>query len=310
MLLSLPKRSTSENDFLITVLASGSAGNCTLVRDGERAYFLDLGLPARRILESAHRLGIYLEHPRIRAPFDGTERGPAVRAHAALLTHTHDDHVQAAALGLLPQNAMTLYAHRTHVKPLSNHKYFTAVEEQGRLQLFSAAPFQLSAETFAHPIRLSHDSQETFGFVFFHRAPHGREYKFTYLADLGHYDSDIVEAAADSDVLALEFNHDEKMELQSGRSPATIDRVLGPYGHLSNKQAAALLRKILRSSHRKRRPHTLILLHLSRECNVPSLALEEARRVVAHDSPETQILVARQDAPLAPVSLVRENGRA
>ena len=55
-------------------------------------------------------------------------------------------------------------------------------------------------------------------------------------------------ALADVDILALEFNHDVFLEKSSGRSPALIFRVLGDRGHLSNVQAAELLREVGRRS--------------------------------------------------------------
>lgn len=303
MLWELASRSTS-NDFLITVLASGSGGNCTLIREGDLAYFIDLGLPAKRIVEYARCHRVRLAHPRSNgASFSASE--PVAAASAALLTHTHTDHVCSAALGIVAHNRMTLHAHHTHAKTLKDKNHFAVLEKEKSVSLFMKSPFQVSAETFAYPLELSHDSEHTFGFVFVHRGVGRREYKFSYFADLGKFDDEIVEAAADSDVLALEFNHDVDMERCSGRPLATVQRVLGPYGHLSNGEAAQLLARILKRSHRMRRPHTLILLHLSRDCNTPQLAVAEARRVLERYSPDTQILVARQSVPLPSVSLAK-----
>src|SRR5438094_168685 len=81
---------------------------------------------------------------------------------------------------------------------------------------------------------------------------------------------------SDLDLLALEFNHDESMQMESGRPRDLIDRILGPHGHLSNRQAGALLQAILNCS-RRVRPHTIVPLHLSRECNRSALAEAAAR---------------------------------
>ncbi|MCX7625865.1 MAG: MBL fold metallo-hydrolase [Candidatus Sumerlaeaceae bacterium] len=303
MLWQITSGATS-NDFLITVLASGSAGNCTLIREGDVAYFIDLGVSARRLVEYARSHHVRLTHPKSDRP-NSVPHGAVITATSALLTHTHNDHVVPAALGLVACNGMTLHAHSTHAKSLQSEKHFAALQNGKNISLFTEAPFQVSGETFAYPVRLSHDAEHTFGFVFVHRGVEQREHKFSYLADLGTFDNDIVEAAADSDVLALEFNHDPDMERNSGRPAATIQRVLGPYGHLSNGDAAHLLTQILKRSHRTRRPHTLILLHLSQDCNSPRLAVAEARRVLERHSPETQVLVARQTTPLPPISLAR-----
>jgi hypothetical protein len=69
------------------------------------------------------------------------------------------------------------------------------------------------------------------------------------------------------------------MQKASGRPPALIARNLGDWGHLSNRQAAELVRSILKRSSRDRVGH-LVLLHLSEQCNRPELAIHEAREVV------------------------------
>src|SRR5262249_58433243 len=87
---------------------------------------------------------------------------------------------------------------------------------------------------------------------------------------------ELADALADVDLLALEFNHDVGLERSSGRSPYLIARVLGEEGHLSNEQAANLLREVLRRSP-PGRLRQLVQLHLSRECNRPHLAPETAQ---------------------------------
>jgi hypothetical protein len=98
----------------------------------------------------------------------------------------------------------------------------------------------------------------------------------------------------DVDLLALEFNHDVELEYRSGRHPRLISRVLGDDGHLSNEQAAQLLREILRRSTLGRLRH-LVQLHLSRECNRPALALKAARDVLDGHGAAITIHTASQD---------------
>lgn len=295
------------HDFRICVLASGSAGNCTLLCDGEHALLIDVGVSAKTIVEACRRLGVSLHHPRSRLEQNTTSFGQ-VKPVAALLTHTHSDHVNSGGLSLLPHNKMTLFAHKTHLNTLNGHQHISKLRENSLLEEFRSAPFQITSRTFVQPLRLSHDCLHTFGFVFIHKPARGREHKFSYVADLGTFDDELVDAIADSQVLAIEFNHDEEMERLSGRSPATIERVLGPYGHLSNRDAAALLEKVVRRSHPKRRPTDVILLHLSRDCNTPRHALREAKRALARLSWDCRLWVAFQDKPLEPISLLGGNG--
>jgi hypothetical protein len=145
------------------------------------------------------------------------------------------------------------------------------------------------------PINLRHDGGETFGFRLMGRAGLFDEpCALAYAADLGSWDAPLVEALADVDLLALEFNHDVAMELDSGRDPRLIARVLGDDGHLSNDQATALLRAVLGCSP-PGRLRWLVQLHLSRQCNRPRLALRTAAESLANLQVDVQIHTAAQD---------------
>src|SRR5207244_3672814 len=98
----------------------------------------------------------------------------------------------------------------------------------------------------------------------------------------------------DVDILALEFNHDVSMQLNSGRHPFLIRRVLSDQGHLSNDQAAAMLAEILKLSE-PGRLHSLVQLHLSRECNRPELAHSTAQRILERFGLEAMIHTADQE---------------
>src|SRR5262249_8994300 len=106
--------------------------------------------------------------------------------------------------------------------------------------------FDLAPGLHCRPLPVRHDGGATFGF----RLEAGRDLfgegvALGYVADLGFWDDALADALASVDLLALEFNHDVALESASGRSPALIARVLGDYGHLSNEQAADLVRAVL-----------------------------------------------------------------
>jgi hypothetical protein len=124
----------------------------------------------------------------------------------------------------------------------------------------------------------------------------GEPAELAYAADLGCWHPELARTLGGSDVLALEFNHDVQMEKNSGRSPHLIARVLGDDGHLSNEQAADLLRESLRHSPDGRLQH-VVLLHLSRHCNRPTLAQEAARRALVDTHSHVLIHTAHQDRP-------------
>jgi len=143
-----------------------------------------------------------------------------------------------------------------------------------------------------HPILVPHDCPPTFGFRI--EALCGeRTARIGYLSDLGECDEHIAEQMRGVELLALEFNHDVPMQVRSGRHPRLIERVLGREGHLSNNQAAEVLRQILESGCTA--PQVLVQLHLSDECNRPDLAYRAAQETVLLTGAPTRVYSSRQD---------------
>src|SRR5260370_20888895 len=103
-------------------------------------------------------------------------------------------------------------------------------------------------------------------------------------------------------MLAVEFSQDVGMECASGRTPSLIARVLGDEGHLSNEQAAELLRAVLRRSTPGRLRH-VVQLHLSRDCNHPSLAAGAARAVLSELAHAGEVHTATQDRVCTSIEL-------
>lgn len=143
-----------------------------------------------------------------------------------------------------------------------------------------------------HPILVPHDCPPTFGFRI--EALTGeRTARIGYLSDLGECDEHIAEQMRGVELLALEFNHDVPMQVRSGRHPKLIERVLGREGHLSNEQAAEVLRQILASDCTP--PQVVVQLHLSDECNKPELAYRAAQETVLLTGAPTRVYSSRQD---------------
>jgi phosphoribosyl 1,2-cyclic phosphodiesterase len=147
------------------------------------------------------------------------------------------------------------------------------------------------------PIALSHDAPPTFGFrieAAFESNGSQECRKLAYLADLGECHASIAQKVADVDLLALEFNHDVRLERNSGRHPRLIQRVLSPEGHLSNIQAAEVFARVLETCSNGG-PRVLLQMHLSRECNRPELAYQAAQQVILLRGAQTQVYSTRQD---------------
>src|SRR5262245_379960 len=240
-----------------TVLASGSGGNATLIEADDFGLLLDAGLG-----------------PRLLAGRFADAGASWARVKAVVLTHTHSDHWDEGTLTHLWRKRIPLYCHPEHHPVLdAGSRGFAHLKASNLVRDYeSGRDLDLSPKMCCLPLPLRHDGGITFGFRI-EGAPDlfGGACALAYAADLGCWDASLAASLADVDLLALEFNHDVGLECASGRSPRLIARVLGDEGHLSNEQAALLLREVLRRSPPNRLRH-LVQLHLSRECNRPVLA--------------------------------------
>jgi phosphoribosyl 1,2-cyclic phosphodiesterase len=271
-----------------TVLASGSAGNASLVSTGGHTVLIDAGIGPRTLAQRLARVGSAWRH-----------------VHAVLLTHTHTDHWKDATLRHLSRLGIPFYCHREHDDDLDTQaQALVRLKDAGLVRYYEAGqPFEVVSGLRCRPLPVRHDAGATFGFRF-EGAPDlfGHATALAYLADLGSWDDDLIASAADVDLLALEFNHDVEMEQNSGRWPQLIERVLGDHGHLSNDQAASFVTKLLACSTPGGLRH-LVQLHLSRECNSPSLAAAAGRAALLSCASAARLFTARQDEASSTFSL-------
>lgn len=221
----------------LCVLASGSAGNCTLLRTERSTLLLDAGLSPRRTRALLAPMGLGL------ADLDGV-----------LLTHLDGDHCHAGWARALPEG-VPVHLHRRHL-PQARRRGLPAR---------ALAPFEVALEPgpdwCAFPLMADHDSTGTVCYRFELNCGAG----LGLATDLGRPTEALAEHLAGVDVLALESNYCPRMQAESDRPDFLKRRVTGGAGHLSNQQAAALARRVGPRAH-------VVLLHLSRQCNTPDLA--------------------------------------
>ena len=245
------------------VLASGSRGNASLVKAGGAGLLIDFGIGPRLIEARLESVGATWND-----------------VHAVVLTHTHGDHIDSGSLGRLVSRGIPLYAHEGHRRGLERLDHMAAMDSAGLFRTYDDRPFLTPDGLRVEPIELSHDGGPTFGFRFEGRAERkAKPSALGYLADTGIWSSRMADALTDVDLLGVEFNHDVELQRLSGRSGYLIARNLGNRGHLSNTQGAGLIEAVLKRSQRGGLRH-VVLLHLSRQCNRPDLAVKEARSAI------------------------------
>jgi len=226
----------------VTILGSGSAGNCAYLETDETRVLIDAGFSFRQIRQRLASIG--------RAPENLT---------GILITHEHSDHVQGLAV-LCDKLRIPLYCNRPTKDAI---EYQT--KQQFDCRLFTTgASFELgniTVETFMIP----HDAQDPVGYLI--RTPSGN---VGFLTDLGHVTKLVLDRVRAANILVLEANHDVKLLQDCPRRPWSLkQRILGRHGHLSNDAAADAAEEIMSPGLRH-----LYLGHLSRECNRPQLAYD------------------------------------
>ena len=229
--------------------ASGSSGNCYLVKDDETAILIDAGISGKKILG-------YL---------DDTDT-PIETVTALLVTHEHSDHVQS--LPVLSKKLPNVQVYANGPTWESNER---PVSEDKQTVFITGEEFTIGGFT-VRSFPVSHDAAEPVGFSIFHG-----ETQISICTDSGYISEDIFEEISQADLLLLEANHEKEMLLY-GRYPYPLkQRILGDEGHLSNISCGECLCRMV-TEHPKER--CVLLGHLSHENNTPDVAMQAIRNTL------------------------------
>ncbi|HKY93247.1 MAG TPA: MBL fold metallo-hydrolase [Nevskiaceae bacterium] len=243
-------------------LGSGSKGNATIVEAGGTRVLIDCGFSLKEAQARSERLAFDLES-----------------LDAVLVTHEHSDHVGGVAR-LAMASGIPVYATRGTAAAAEDLKAceWREITPHGAFTIGSLE---------VQPFPVPHDAREPCQFVFAHAGV-----RLGILSDVGRITNHVVQVLSGCDALLLEFNHDAVRLADGPYPPALKRRVGGDWGHLSNTQAAGLLRAMDRSRLRQ-----LVLTHLSEKNNSPALARAAACEALQEDP--AWCVCAEQDEGLA-----------
>jgi phosphoribosyl 1,2-cyclic phosphodiesterase len=320
----------------VTVLASGSKGNCTIVATNRTRIALDVGLSCREIIKRMRRSG---EEPE--------------KLSAILITHEHQDHVQGLSTLARRWNIPVYATPDTHaawkrwVDPpermsfqewLKQRKESIASEadaadsipgeaRESETCAEAAAPVAIAEQDRQVPPAVEADDPTYLPCVeHFHAGipfeigdirvrpftiPHDAADPVGFLleaegvriavaTDLGYMPPNVVMHLKGADLLMLESNHDVEM-LRDGPYPwAVKQRVLSRVGHLSNDAVGDYL-----SGEYDGAAQYIVLAHLSESNNLPELARISAERPLLDKMGllASKILLASQSDPLESICL-------
>jgi len=263
----------------VSMLASGSRGNCAIVSSASTHILVDAGVSGRETFKRMKALGA----------------DPHSLA-AILITHEHSDHIYGLATlakRLRIPVFMTGATHQAWARALRDER-----GEKPKLEKFerfeSGHRFQVG-DIEVKPFTIPHDAADPVGFTF-----RAEGVKVGFATDLGYLPVSVRDHLRGCDVLVMESNHDLEM-LRVGPYPWSVkQRVMSRVGHLSNEALANFLINDYDNS-----ATFVVLAHLSEQNNHPEIARREAERALAARGGLfcNRLLLASQTEALQPIRL-------
>ena len=265
----------------VTILASGSSGNITLLETERTRLLIDAGLGKRETLARLAAIGKDVEN-----------------LYGILITHEHSDHC-----GGLPQ-MLGLWKAPLYVTEGTMEGLHRALPERLEKRLRGVETIHAGqrfciGDIEVHAFAIPHDAADPIGFTF-----RTGGVKMALVTDLGYMPELVKVHLRDADCLMLESNHDLDM-LKVGPYPWVVkQRVLSRTGHLSNHAVSEYLADPDGFDAFARH---LILGHISQENNNPDLARLSAEEALNRRPAETafrgELMIATQEAPLKTLQL-------
>ena len=219
-------------------LTSGSSGNATFISDGNSKILIDCGMSGSRLKSALSNVDVDISE-----------------LDAVLITHEHSDHIKG--LGVI--------ARKYQIPVFATFKSFSGMKNIGEFDdsLKNAITDELEIGKIGiRAFSIPHDALDPVGYNFFIDNT-----KLSLATDIGKMNDDVFTSIEGSKYVILESNHDVDI-LRLGSYPYNLKkRILSPFGHLSNEDAAKTALKLAESG-----TEHFMLAHLSRENNLPEIA--------------------------------------
>ncbi len=225
-----------------TILASGSAGNATLIETARAAVLIDAGLSARALAQRMTDAGF-----------------PPARLSAIVITHEHADHVGGLS-ALARRLGVPVF-----IAPATRRQLRLKEKDESGIRwadpLAAEQPI-IIGDLALTPIAVPHDAAEPFAFT-----ATAANVKLAVVTDLGYIPAHVAARVAGCHALVLEANHDRDLLRASAYPWALKQRIASRLGHLSNDEMARFLREDFDGN-----ASCIVLAHLSQRNNHPELA--------------------------------------
>lgn len=243
----------------MSVLASGSEGNCTFIKTKNKKILIDLGMNNKYITSKLAEINV------LPSEID-----------YVFITHTHADHTGAM---------------KTFFK---NNKPFVFLDEKmlPEIDFMNDYPnlcFDNSTLNFdglsVEILKTSHDAPGSRAYIF-----REDDSSVVYITDTGYINQKYFDKLTNLSLYIFESNHDVEM-LMHGKYPSWLKaRIRNDEGHLSNNQCAFYLSKFIGPNTKE-----VVLAHISKENNTPEIALDTLKSSLSENNIDfNNIIVAKQ----------------
>ena len=229
----------------ICPLFSSSGGNSFYISCSGQALLVDAGMSAKQLEKAVADIGQQVD-----------------KIKAVLVTHEHSDHIRGLRV-FASRHSLPVFASAGTFRGMDEIDDYSAVDKHEiDFGGFEAAGMKIM------PFHTSHDSKESNGYRI--DTPDGRS--IAVATDMGIVTDEVRNALLGCDAVLLESNHDIRM-LQNGPYYYALKRrILSSVGHLSNDSCAEFAKQLVENGTTR-----LILGHLSKENNEPSLAYQTTK---------------------------------
>lgn len=227
----------------VSVLSSGSKGNCTYVETKNHKILIDIGTSSLYVEKSLSSIGVN--------PKD---------IDIILITHAHVDHVNGLRVFKKKYNPLVYISDK--ILKESNLKIENVSNEED---------VNIKSDINIKSFKLSHDVTDIKGYVI-----EEDNESMVYITDTGYISEKNFECIKNKNLYVFESNHDVEMLMNNPKYPHhTKIRILSDKGHLSNRDSAYYLTKLIGSN-----THHIILAHLSEQNNTEELAISTLKEAL------------------------------
>lgn len=259
-------------------LASGSSGNSIYVGTDQGGVLVDAGISAKKL--EGFLLSKFIRPEEL---------------SGILITHEHTDHIGGLPV-FLKRYPVPVFATSGTIACIRSMKSAENLPSE-LFHTVRAGEEITFADITAKVCGISHDARDPVAYSFV-----AEGHKIGMATDLGCITPEIVKHLSDAELLYLESNYDRYMLLAGSYPYPLKQRIMGERGHLSNEDSARLVSHVLSEKLR-----CIVLAHLSKENNVPDLALitmkNELDGAWNYDIPKPRLIVAPRDVPMDVITL-------